>query len=82
MIHEVVKFVHELFPSISPYTAEQVKSSLRQFERSGQKYDYFMPKSLQYLAQGDIIEELVFTKTSPTGDISFLKTKAILLSNT
>lgn len=37
MINDFINFVQELFPSISPYTKDKVKDSIKQFEVSGKK---------------------------------------------
>ncbi len=82
MISEFVSFVEELFPSITPYTKEQVRQAIRQFEQSGQQYKYCMHEPVSYLAQGDIVDALPFIKYDEKGNQSLLKTKGILLSNT
>lgn len=82
MISEFVSFVKELFPSINPYTKEQVRSALKQFETSGQYYRFFLNHPFDFLAQGDIIESLPFIKYDKFGNQSVYKTKGMLLSNT
>lgn len=82
MISSFVDFVHQLFPSINPYTKEKVKESLRQFERTGIKQNFFLPEPFAYLAQGDIVDELPFFLTDSNGNELLYKTKAMLISNT
>lgn len=82
MMQEFIAFVHSLFPQINPYVRERVNESIKQFERSGQLYDYFLSQPLKYLAQGDIIGELPFVRYDPDGGEKVYKTKGILLSNT
>lgn len=83
MIENFINFVTELFPSINPYTKEAVKDSIRQFEKSGEQKTYTMLSPFDHLAQGDILgEELPFFKQDKKGNLSVLKAKAILLSNT
>ncbi|MFJ7755668.1 hypothetical protein ACQKGI_19885 [Peribacillus muralis] len=82
MIHEFVDFVHEIFPSIQPYTKDQVKKAIRQFEQSGELYEFFLTTPLAHLAQGDIIETLPFVTYDKYGNEKVYKTKGILLSNT
>lgn len=82
MIQHFIEFVSDLFPSISPYTKEKVKESLKQFELKGVQLKYSMHNSLPHLAQGDVFEELPFYKQDQFGNLNIFKTKAILLSNT
>lgn len=82
MIQEFITFVEQLFPSINPYTAEQTRDAIRQFDDKGQMYGFFMCKPFEYLSQGDIVAELPFTKTDSEGNESYFKSPAILLSNT
>jgi hypothetical protein len=82
MIREFISFVEELFPSISPYTKEQVKQAIRQFNESGQQYKFCMHQPLEFLSQGDVIETLPFIRYDDQGNQMILKTKGILLSNT
>lgn len=79
---EFVKFVEQLFPSIEPYIAQNVKDVLIQFEKTGNTYTCFINKPLDYLAQGDILEELPFYKIDDDGALLEYKTKGLLLSNT
>jgi len=81
MINDFIDFVHELFPSISPYAKDKVKDALKQFSVSGKKMNCFMFKSFEDLCQGDIIETLPFTKYDEEGNTLIYKTKGILLSN-
>lgn len=82
MMQEFIDFVHEIFPSIQPYTKEQVKKAIKQFEQNGDLYQFFTTNSLAYLGQGDIIETLPFRTYDKTGEESIYHTKGILLSNT
>ncbi len=83
MMSEFIDFVTELFPSIRPYTKEQVKASIQQFDRSGVQRNFSMHSALPYLAQGDIFGDAIpFFKQDKDGNLSVLRTKAILLSNT
>ena len=82
MIKELISFTHELFPSINPYTAEQAKRALDQFEITGRTHQYFFSRPFSFLVQGDIIGDLSFIKYQPDGQQTILKTKGILISNT
>lgn len=80
MIKELVEFVTELFPSISPYTKESVMNAIEQFKY--ENIEWFMPNTLDNLAQGDIIEKLPFSFSDEDGNTSVILTKGIVLSNT
>ncbi len=92
MMQEFITFVQKLFPSIDPYIASQVSVAIKQFERKRCQdddvkrplYDFFTTGSLgDYLAQGDIIDNLPFVLLDPeTGEESFRELPGILLSNT
>jgi hypothetical protein len=86
MKKEFINFVHEIFPSISPYTKEELRKAIDQFEHKGNKkddlYNYFKIQPLNYLAQGDIIEYLPFVTYDNTGEEKTRKLRGILLSNT
>ncbi|ASA20967.1 hypothetical protein [Paenibacillus donghaensis] len=82
MINDFVDFVHELFPSISPYAKDNVKESIRQFEQSGKIQDYLLSQPLPHLAQGDIIEKFTFIKFDEHGNERNVQARGILLSNT
>lgn len=82
MMKSFIDFAHELFPSISPYTKENVKEAIRQFESKGRKFNFFLYDSLKYLSQGDIIGELPFTYYTSDGSVRKFKSNGLLLSNT
>ncbi|MEC0244717.1 hypothetical protein P4H65_02645 [Paenibacillus chitinolyticus] len=83
MIQEFVDLVEQLFPSISPYVKDRVNDAIKQFDTSGQKSDFFMFKSLDHLAQGDIFDNIPFFKIDPkTNELFDIRKKGILLSNT
>lgn len=81
MIPEFIDFCKELFPSIDPYTKEQAKQAMKQFEsiegpvlcRSCGVFD---------LLQGDIFSEIPFFYTDENGEMKIIRRKAQLLSNT
>lgn len=82
MINEFISFVQELFPSISPYTKERVRDAIKQFNIEGKKPNFLLYEPFKYLAQGDIIETLPFTRYDQEGNRQVYKTKGILISNT
>lgn len=81
MIPEFIDFCKEVFPSIDPYTKEQAKQAMKQFEdfegpvlcRVSDSFD---------LLQGDIFSEIPFFYTDENGDMKIIYRKAQLLSNT
>ena len=81
MIPEFVDFCKEIFPSINPYTAEQAKEALKQFEnhdgplaaQCAEKFD---------LLQGDYYSEIPFVYVDENGEVRSFLAKAQLLSNT
>lgn len=80
MIKELIKFTTELFPSISPYTKENVNRAIEQFDYD--KLEWFKHTPITYLSQGDIIEKLPFTFIDENGNRDTILTKGIILSNT
>lgn len=60
MIPEFIDFCQELFPSINPYTKEQAKKAMQQFEG---KYGPVLSKTCSTfdLLQGDIFTEIPFS---------------------
>ncbi len=82
MMHEYIDFVESMFPSIDPYKAEEVKKTIKQFEDSGEKYQSFLYTPFNYLAQGDIIGEIPFTRIDKNGMQRENYSKGLLLSNT
>lgn len=78
MIKELIKFTTELFPSISPYTKENVNKAIEQFDY--ERLEWFRPKTMEYLSQGDIIEKIPFTFIDEDGKKNTILTKGIILS--
>lgn len=79
---EFINFVHEIFPSISPYVADQVKSSIDQFHRTGAEVKYFTSSTLNDLSQGDIVENLRFISVDEKGMLQKMDTLGMIISNT
>jgi hypothetical protein len=81
MIPEFIDFCTQLFPSIDPYTKEQAKKAMEQFENVRgpvltKVFDSFD------LYQGDIFSEIPFFYTDEAGEVKLIIRKAQLLSNT
>lgn len=82
MIQEFIDLTVELFPSISPYTAERAKQAVRQFEREGGTFNCTLPASFEVLTQGDIVDKLPFIIYNEDGTQRSYKTRGLMLSNT
>lgn len=81
MIAEFIEFCHHIFPNIDPYTKEQARVAMAQFERSSQPSLTKMETSND-LFQGDIFSEIPFFYIDENGKQKMIKCKAQLLSNT
>lgn len=80
MIKELIQFTTELFPSISPYTKENVNKAIEQFDY--ERLEWFRSTPIDYLSQGDIIKKIPFTFVDENGKKDTILTKGIILSNT
>lgn len=81
MIPEFIDFVQKLFPNIDPYTKEQAKRAMQQFE--GISWPVLSQERDSFdLWQGDIFSEIPFFFSDETGQMKIIKRKALLLSNT
>lgn len=81
MIKDFISFCKELFPSINPYTAEQARKAMEQFENV---HGNILTKIYDdhELYQGDIFTEIPFFYYDDNGELNQIKCKAQLLSNT
>ena len=82
MIKELVEFYEEIFPSISPYTADEAKKACDQFKNEGRTFSTTMSNCLEDLSQGDIFSEIPFIFIGKDGKQRTIKARAMLLSNT
>lgn len=83
MIKEFVDFAQEIFPSISPYTADAAKRALDNYEKyytSNKLTINSLDSTIQY--QGDIFTELPYHRINNKGEMFITKTKVQLISNT
>lgn len=81
MISEFIDFCKDLFPSIDPYTQEQAKKAMEQFQGTSGPVLTRMCDSLDLL-QGDVFTEIPFIYTDKNGGFKTIMRKAQLLSNT
>lgn len=82
MLNEFIRFSTELFPSISPYTKDEVRKAIQQFKDYGRQYQFCMPQPFDFLTQGDIISEIPFIRYKENGERETARFKGMLLSNT
>lgn len=81
VIPEFIDFCQELFPCIDPYTKEQAKCAMEQFEKTEQPFLTKCDLS-SALYQGDVFSEIPFFYIGDNGQQKMIKCKAQLLSNT
>lgn len=81
MVPEFIDFFSQVFPSIDPYTREQAKRCMEQFEKTAK------PRLTRFsgsdeLWQGDVFSEMPFMYYDDDGAQRIIRCKAQLLSNT
>lgn len=81
MIPEFIDFCKALFPSIDPYTAEQAKMVMDQFENTDKPKLTTAINDFDLL-QGDFFSEIPFVFIDEDGTVKTYFAKAELLSNT
>lgn len=81
MIPEFIDFCHQIFPHIDPYTKEQAKIAMQQFEGISRP-SLTKIESEPDLYQGDIFSEIPFFYYDKDGQQRLIRRKAQLLSNT
>ena len=82
MIKEFIDFTHEIFPSISPYTAERAKEAITQFNNLGFTVEYLTKTPFDYICQGDVFDKVPFEKFSNDGKLTRAVLKAQVINNT
>lgn len=81
-MNEFIALVHEMFPSIQPYTAEKALRAVQDNFKDKRQMEFCTSFPFEFLAQGDIFSEMPFTYTDDEGYDRTLTSKGILLSNT
>ena len=81
MIDEFVEFVQNIFP-LDTQKGDNVRKALRQFSSQGRSLQYFFTTPFGFLAQGDIIDPIIFTKIEDDGEETSFTTKGLVVSNT
>lgn len=82
IVKDIINFCEELFPGISPYTAENARQAIKQFELEGKTLPLTMFRNFDYLTQGDVFSEMPLTYIDKDGNVITIFRKAILLCNT
>lgn len=81
-MNEFIALVQEMFPSISPYTAEKALSAISENFKDKRNMEFCTSRPFDFLAQGDIFSGMIFSYTDENGEDRSLPAKGILLSNT
>lgn len=82
MLDKFIEFTHSLFPSIDPYTKEHTKDAIKQFQDTGRTINYLNFKPFGFLAQGDILDGIMFVRLNNVGEIEAYSGKGMIISNT
>ena len=82
MLKNFIDFTQSLFPAINPYVQNQTKKALDQFKNHSSFVSFINQKPYDFLAQGDIFNEIPFIRQDKSGNLGKKMCKAILLSNT
>lgn len=83
MNKEFIDFVTELFPCIQPYTKENIKKAISQFQLCGKTINTTLFTPLNDLSQGDILEGIRFYKLNSSGNLDITNPmNGMILSNT
>lgn len=82
MIPEFLEFCCQIFSSIEPYTAEEAKRALTQYEMARKEYPLTEADTCDDLRQGDIYSWLPFVVHNDEGKLELYNLKAMLLTNT
>lgn len=77
---EFVDFVDSILPSVDPEAKNKAKAAIEQFIHSGNTFEYFTPKILPVLSQGDIISEIMFSYLKEDGKQCLYKAKGMIIS--
>lgn len=82
MLEEFVNYIQKIFPSIDPYVQDKTKNAIKLFHKSEDKLCWFNSTPYEYLAQGDIVDNIPFYNVDKNGNLRVFRTKGILISNT
>lgn len=82
MIKELIEFTSELFPSINPYTSDQIYKAIEEFNMEGKAFTTTMDNHIEYLAQGDILHNIPFVRMKDDGEIGKFMASGVIMANT
>lgn len=81
-MRDFIALVQEMFPSISPYTADKALKSISDNFKDKRHMEFCTSMPFDFLAQGDIFSEMPFAYTDEEGNDRTFPAKGFLLSNT
>jgi hypothetical protein len=81
MTDAYIDFLEELFPAISPYTAQRAKDAVREFSRYGSKAPFFAEPLDEEFQQGDIFSKVPFVYVDKEGQGQLAVLGGMLLTN-
>ncbi len=81
-VRNIIDFCEELFPGLSPYTADAARKALDQFDNNNIKISLLNTQSLSYFSQGDIFTNIPLIYIDDNGDQYQYLGNAMLLTNT
>lgn len=83
MLVEFIRLVHQLFPSIDPYTAASCLAAIKQHGDIDPSLLFAFGASQEPtdLYQGDLVGPLVFTRVGRDGSVKRYSTAGLMLSN-
>lgn len=80
MLRFFEEYCNQIFPSVDTEVQNAVRTAIKQINMDNK--NWFMPKLLPDLSQGDILSELPFTIQKEDGSTETYMTKGMILSNT
>lgn len=80
-MQEFIDFCVELFPCISPYTAERVKEAIGNYQSLSSERPFTTTENMDEILQGDIFSEMPFLFYDENGQLHQIYLRAQLLSN-
>ncbi len=80
MLRFFEEYCNQIFPSVDTEIQNAVRTAIKQINMDNK--NWFMPKLLPDLSQGDILSELPFTIQKEDGSTETYMTKGMILSNT
>lgn len=79
MLDKFIEYTNQVFPTIDTNIKNGIIDYMQQFNT--EKPNWFS-KNLEIVSQGDILDNIIFTKVDDNGNEITFKSKGIILSNT